>query len=264
MTGTKLSSGELIIESGKIISLDEKASLNFSGETIDLSDYLLMPGFVNAHCHLTLSALKEKLKQNESFVDWIFNLLEEDSKISEEKRLEAFLSAADEMLQSGVTTFADYLGRPNWLPEYAKLPFRQVVFLEVFGFQSSKTEEIRNSIESFLKNGSPAPDRIALGIAPHAPYSVSPELFQALRKLADKYRVPFSCHLAESEEEFNFLQSGEGDLKFLLNERGVYDPSWNPPRKTTLQYLEDLNILDSLIAIHLNHLKNKILLIYIK
>tara|TARA_B100000686_G_scaffold355020_1_gene469123 strand:+ start:9516 stop:10703 length:1188 start_codon:yes stop_codon:yes gene_type:complete len=254
MAGSDKGAGELTVEKGKIRFIGDKAPDDFNGETIDLSNCLVMPGFVNAHCHLTLSALKGKLSPTDSFTDWVLALLELENSLSDQESLEACYSRVEEMLHSGVTTFADYLGRTDLLPRYADFPLRQMVFLEAIGFQSDRAEEIGKRIETVLRNGSPAPGRISLGVAPHAPYSTSPALFQLLYKIANDYGVPVSSHVGELVEENEFLQRGSGKLRRLLDQLKAYDISWRPPKKSSLEYLIDLNAIESLVAVHLNHI----------
>ena len=255
MSDSDMNTGELVVENnGRIGFIGEKVSSQFQGRIIDLSDCLVMPGFVNAHCHLTLSALKGKICPTNSFVDWVLSLVELDANLSEQERLEAFHSGAREMLDSGVTTFADYLGRLELLPEYAYFPLRQIIFLEAIGFQSNQAKKIGACFEKILQAGPPAPERISLGIAPHAPYSVSPSLFRILFQLAKRYNVPISSHVAELLEEEEFLKNGSGDLKRLLDSRRGYDYEWIPPKKSSLDYLADIETLDSMVAIHLNHI----------
>ena len=90
------------------------------------------------------------------------------------------------------------------------------------------------------------------GLAPHSPYSVSPKLFREVKRLADKYKCPLSCHVAEFSEELQFLQDGSGDMKDLLKERSMFDDDWTPPASSPAQYLDSIDVLDSLVAIHLN------------
>ena len=157
------------------------------------------------------------------------------------------------MLKSGVTTLADTLSEMELLTEYRDLPFRQMVFLEVLGFKGGKAQEILEQVASVLKSQTSKGPLMQLGLAPHAPYSVSPALFQGLKKLASKTDSLSSCHLAEFPEEVGFLQEGGGELHALLKERGSYDENWIPPGKSPVRYLEDLSVLDSMIAVHLNH-----------
>lgn len=254
MKGGQLSNGELVVEGSSIVSIEPSVTDSFEGDILDLTDCFVMPGFVNAHCHLSLSALQNKVRRVDKFSDWVLSLIEQDNALSEGERLEGIQQGVNVLLASGVTTLADYLGRPNLLEEYAKLPFRQIVFLEAIGFKESKAEEIANNLRSILGSNNAGNSLLKLGLAPHAPYSVSPKLYQDLRDLADDMDCPISSHIAELEEEDLFLQDGSGGLRELLEKRNAFDEGWSPPGKPVLQYLEDLDALDSMIGVHLNHI----------
>lgn len=256
MQGDEMREGQLVIEQGKIKSIT--ATSGEPGSSIDLSDCLVLPGFINAHCHLALSALYAKVPKTRKFTDWILSLIEQDKVIGREERVRRLHEGADALIRSGVTTLADYLSRPELLEEYAALPFRQVVFLETLGFHRSMAQTVIENLESILKVRDCQNGLLKLGIAPHAPYSTSPALFQGLRQLADKYHCPYSSHVAEFPEEIRFLRDGGGEIYDLLQKRGVYDDGWKPPGKTPLQYLDDLRALDSLVAVHLNHLQDDV------
>ena len=83
---------------------------------------------------------------------------------------------------------------------------------------------------------------------------MSSRLFKELKKLADKQGCRYSCHVAEVAEETRFLSAGKGDFVELLKKREVYDSSWQPPGVSSVRYLEQLDVLRDMVAIHLNHL----------
>ncbi len=253
MTGEEWDDGEIILRDGFIEVIHPQVSASFSGKTYDLSDHLILPGFVNAHCHLSLSALKGKIPQGLKFTDWIKQVVRENEALPWQERISKVHEQTQVMLRSGVTTIGDYFSNPDMLAEYAKLPFNQVLFIETFGFPSAVADERVQSVEKILKQNSHQNSHLRLGIAPHAPYSVSPELFQALRCLANEYSCPVSCHVAEVPEETEFLLSGKGDFWELLKNRGVEDSSWEPPQKTPAKYLNELGIFP-LLGVHLNHI----------
>ncbi|MFQ5673058.1 MAG: amidohydrolase family protein [Nitrospinales bacterium] len=250
MQGEEIRGGELVVETGIIRSLGR-----VSGEpSIDLSDCLVLPGFVNAHCHLALSPLRGGKPEN--FVDWALALVEQEQAATREEKIRRLTAGAETLVRSGVTTLADYLSQPELLDEYTNLPFRQVVFLEALGFKGSLAGGIVKGLESVLQTSAFPEGRRRLGLAPHAPYSVAPALYRELRRLADRHGLPFSSHVAELPEEMQFLQDGSGDLRRLLKTRGVYDDAWKPPGATPLQYLDDLEVMDALTAIHLNYIED--------
>ncbi len=262
MKGNQLSKGELIVEDNSISSIEPEVNDSFEGQVLDLTDCLVMPGFVNAHCHLSLSALQNKVLKTEKFSEWVLSLMEQDCNLNEEERITGIRQGVNSLLDSGVTTLADYLGRPDLLDEYAKLPFRKIIFLEAIGFKESKADGIIESLRSVLDSNSGGNPLLKLGLAPHAPYSVSPKLYQELRELADDMDCPISSHIAELAEEDLLLQDGGGDLRELLDKRDAFDEKWSPPGKPVLQYLEDLDALDSMIGVHLNHIgKDKNILV---
>jgi len=248
--------GQLIIEGGRIRDIFYDTSKPIEGELIDLSDCLVLPGFVNAHCHLSLSILKRRITRHKSFTDWVKSMTKENKMVSFESRVLAMHVQAKVMARSGVTALVDFLPQRDFTAEYASLPFRQTLLLEVLGFLPSSVEPIIKYLESTLNHELNDNGLISYGLAPHAPYSVSPELFQGVKRLSEKYDCPISCHVAEFPEELQFLQDGSGDMKDFLVELGVYDDCWVPPAKSPAQYLDSLGVLDSLVAVHLNLVGN--------
>ena len=247
-----IENGQLIVEQGRIREIFPDTSLPVQGELIDLSDCLIFPGFVNAHCHLSLSVLKGRIPRRDQFTDWARSMIKENEMASWENRITTLHAQAKVMARSGVTALADFIPHKELATEYAMLPFRQILFLEVLGFLPSLAASIANGLETVLKQNLNAVKLIRWGLAPHAPYSVSPTLFREVKRLADHYKCPLSCHVAEFPEELQFLQNGSGDLKSLLVGLGMYDSDWSPPAMSPARYLDSLGVLDSLVAVHLN------------
>jgi cytosine/adenosine deaminase-related metal-dependent hydrolase len=248
--------GQLVVENGIIRDIFYDTSKPIEGELIDLSDCLVLPGFVNAHCHLSLSILKQRITRHNSFTDWVKSMTEENKVVSFKNRVLAMHDQAKVMARSGVTALVDFLPQGDFIAEYASLPFRQTLLLEVLGFLPSSVDPIMKYLESTLNHELNDNGLISYGLAPHAPYSVSPKLFEGVKRLSEKYDCPISCHVAEFPEELQFLQDGSGDMKDFLIELGVYDDCWVPPAKSPAQYLDSLGVLDSLVAVHLNLVGN--------
>ena len=251
-----IENGQLVVENERIRDIFYDTSKPIEGELIDLSDCLVLPGFVNAHCHLSLSILKQRVTRRNSFTEWVKSMTKENKVVSFENRVLAMHAQANVMVRSGVTALVDFLPKGEFATEYAYLPFRQILLLEVLGFLPSSVEPIIKYLESALNHGLHDNGLISYGLAPHAPYSVSPKLFQKVKHLSEKYNCPVSCHVAEFPEELQFLQDGSGDMKDFLIELGVYDDCWIPPAKSPAQYLDSLGVLESLVAVHLNLVGN--------
>jgi aminodeoxyfutalosine deaminase len=253
MSGAVVENGELLIEQGCIKEVFGEQTPSTDSECLDLSDHLLLPGFVNAHCHLSLSALHGKVPRCENFTDWVRALLKENTQLPWVERVQSIKSGALEMLNSGVTTLADFMSHPELLPEYTALPFRQILFLEVLGFKKNMVKSTLDRVTSLFASQNLKGALLQWGLAPHAPYSVAPELFRELKNLSLRTDCPVTCHVAEFSEEVRFLKEGGGELQQFLVERGVIDDDWLPPGKSPVRYLDDVGVLDAMIGVHLNH-----------
>ncbi len=247
--GEPIENGELIIEGGEIVAMSPVEVE--AEETLDLSDHLLMPGFVNAHSHLGLTALGKKLSPAKTFASWIGDLIPLNTALSDEERMKGIRIGADEMKASGVTGLADYVADPALLESIVDLGFRSVLFLETIGFQEERAEAVAEEVEAILKAHA---SNCNLGIAPHAPYSVSPKLWQHLDQLAKKYGCLLSTHLAETDEEVQFIEKGGGPLVDLLKDRQAFDMNWRVPGMTPARYLKSMDVLNGMIAVHCNYI----------
>ena len=241
--------GELIIEGGDILEISPQASKVNTEYTLDLSDHLLMPGFVNAHSHLSLTALENKLSPSKNFACWIRDLIVLNSALKGEERVWGIQKGASEMKSSGVTGLADYVADSALLDSIGGLGFRSVLFLEIIGFQDKKAEGLAKEVERIFKSHGSI---WTLGIAPHAPYSVSEKLFLQLDQLSKKYGCLLSTHLAETDEESQFIEKGEGPLVDLLKDRKAFDGNWQAPATSPVRYLKSLGTLNEMVAVHCN------------
>jgi len=95
-------------------------------------------------------------------------------------------------------------------------------------------------------------ERVRASLAAHAPYSVAPLVLRAIRLAVDRDPfAPCSVHLSESAEEVEFIRSGGGPWRALLEELGSWDPAWVPPGGTPVQFLDDSGFLDArVLAVH--------------
>jgi cytosine/adenosine deaminase-related metal-dependent hydrolase len=93
---------------------------------------------------------------------------------------------------------------------------------------------------------------VRVALAPHAPYSVSPGLFRAIRAAVDARPAPVTTvHLGESADEVEFLRAGSGTFRTLLEDVGAWTSDWDPPGRSPVGYLSDLGFLDRcVLAVH--------------
>lgn len=149
---------------------------------------------------------------------------------------EALRSGLAQLVSGGTALCADVTnGAGVAYSTSSKIPERQI-FLELLGFNT-------NSVSAAMPPGIAIPDGAAL--VPHSVYSVSPAIIAETKEWTRVRGLPFSIHTAEHPEEIEFLQSGKGFCRQLLDLLGRWDQKWTPPGKTPVEYLDCLGVLDS-------------------
>lgn len=213
-------------------------------EVRDLGEAALLPGFVNAHSHLELTVMRGLLEEAD-FRTWIGRLTEiKLTKMSASDLLDSARLGALEAVRSGVTCTGDTCDSGFAVDALVEAGIRGVVFQEVFGPDHAQAaDSMRRLEERLLELAERTVDanRVAIGISPHAPYTVSAELFRRVTRLALERGYPVAIHAAESAAEERFVRDGEGPFAERLIERGI---SWTPPRASTIGYLDGLGVLD--------------------
>ena len=169
---------------------------------INLPQTLLLPGFVNAHCHLELTALGP-LPRNH-FVPWVQDLLPRKVQLSADSIQAGIRHGCELLLQSGVTTIIDHISSETPLRFFENLPLSVIGFGEVLGVEKSRAEK---SYQSLLDAKIQAP--LPFHITPHAFYSLHADVMQAVLQ---NESAPFSIHYLESAEEREFFETQSGAL----------------------------------------------------
>jgi cytosine/adenosine deaminase-related metal-dependent hydrolase len=251
--------GWVSVENGRITGVGTDAR----SDAVDLGRVVVLPALVNAHTHLELSYLRDTVPPKETFLDWIRPLMaarREYPDPADPAILQAARGAIDEARASGTGLVGDISNTLVTIPllRDAGMPAR--VFFELLGFSApdpdgrvaaSRARIDTARVEAGL-SGPPADDRIRVSLAPHAPYSVSPGLFAAIRADLDASGDGVSSvHLGESPDEVEFLARGTGNWPVLLRELGAWNEAWKPPAQSPVEYLAEIGFLDSrVLAVH--------------
>jgi cytosine/adenosine deaminase-related metal-dependent hydrolase len=223
---------------------------------VDLGDAVLLPGLVNAHCHLDYTDMAGQFPPQKSFTDWIKLITTAKSEWSYTEFAESWLRGAKMLLQNGTTTVADFENVPELLPDaWTATPLRVISFLEMTGVKSRRDprailREAGDRIESLSH------DRSSASLAPHAPYSTTPELIKLSAETARRRQWPLSIHVAESDQEFEMFKRARGVMFDWLkrNERNMDDCGLGSP----IQHLKRCGALGkNLLAVHVNYLGEK-------
>jgi len=243
--------GAVAVSNGRILAVGSSSSLcsQFKEARIQCCQGALLPGLVNAHIHLELSAYPHipRPAPEETFCDWIRSLLQ--VRQEDQIAIEETASAAGQMLQqqydAGVLLLLD-IGNVQPSPPSVNPSQAHVTFLlELLGPTANVEEQVLARIASL-------PDSVMA--TPHALYSTTPGIITALKQRADRLHHILSIHLAESADEIELLRCGQGCFRSFLEERGAWEntfPRLGIDSHGAVEYLERLGLLDAgLLCVH--------------
>ena len=246
--------GWIAVDRGRIAAVGRPASRAADDRVVDLGRVAVMPGLVNAHTHLELSHLRDEVPPSSTFVMWIRRVMatrREWPDPSAPAILEAVDRAIAESERAGTALVGDISNTLVTFAPLARSTLAGIVFYELIRFNAPDpaafVDEARRRIAAL-----PPAERVRASLAAHAPYSVAPLVFRALRDAlqCDPF-VPCSVHLSESQEEVEFIRSGEGPWRVLLEQIGAWDPAWVAPGVSPVQFLDESGFLRSnVIAVH--------------
>ncbi len=204
--------------------------------TVRTYDGILCPALINAHTHLELSALHRERFHHTDFVDWVIKLVDTRASMSSEDMRPDCVHAKQEAEENGTGYF---LNVGNDFELNNSLGDNQLFAFEQIGINDSSAEKIfdRSSGLALRKEGT------STALAVHAPYSVSPRLMKAIKSFNNRRGSMTSVHLAETEDEVEFVKSGTGRMMDLLNYR-VGKWEFKPSGVSPVKYLDSLGILD--------------------
>jgi cytosine/adenosine deaminase-related metal-dependent hydrolase len=245
-----------VSSSGRISGIEpwNNALVNPRVRIVDWGSALLMPGMINAHAHLELTSLHEKLTRFNSFTDWISQLIRCRRLWTAEDFVVSAAKGARLSLASGTTLVGDITSSGVGWEATMGNNLRRAVFEEVLSLAPDQAAPAMLQLNPRFEQAEPNSLQVH-GISPHAPYSVSAELYARAAELSRKQRMLLATHLAETRAEVEFLEDGTGELKDFLAAEGVLPTGWKPPKLSPVQFLDSLGVLGPLcVLIHCNYL----------
>ncbi len=257
MDGPPIGNGAVAVSGDRIVDVGKfpEVSARYSGqEIIDLGEQALLPGLINAHCHLDYTCLRGKIPRQKSFTDWIRSINAEKSKLSRQDYIASINEGFAEAKQFGTTTVANLTAFPELIRQLPGPPIRTWWFAELIDVRSPKrtNEFVDSAIESlkFAQN---------YGLAPHGLFTASKNLYQRCEQAGKD--VLLTTHLAESREEMEMFRDGSGPLyEFMENiGRDMADCGHETPLERFFKVRDSSNALhsarnDDWLVAHLNEL----------
>ena len=232
--------GTVIELAGRIVYVGSRADAP-DGEDRDLGDCALMPGLINAHTHLELTVFRGLL-EDLSFREWIARLQGAKAAVmTPERFLDSARWGIAEGVRAGITTYADTCDSGVVLEAMRESGVRGIMYQEVFS-PSSDPAVVRDAAarlaEKLARHDALETELQAVGVSPHAPYTVSDPLFALVARSGRRVAV----HIAESDGEHRFVCDGEGPFAEALRSRGfVVAPRASSP----IALLAKLGVLDA-------------------
>ena len=226
VTAPSLEDGAVLVDAnGRIAAIGPNARVPAAagGKSLEFPDAELLPGLVNCHTHLELTHLGGGVQHDEpEFLTWIRRIRELKEATSAAAFYDAAVAGVRDCWARGVTCVAETGSTGAVMRALHDLGGRGIVYQEVFGPDpahcAARMAELDAAVRQLRRL---ATSQLVLGVSPHAPYTVSPPLYEAVAQFARLEQLPIAVHVAESKEETAFVRDGDGPFAAALRERGI-------------------------------------------
>jgi cytosine/adenosine deaminase-related metal-dependent hydrolase len=256
MSTPPLPRGFVRVEESRIVAVGPATELlpQPGEEVVDLGAATLLPGLINAHCHLDYTGFRGALEARHGFTEWIRKI----NALRRSFTIDDYLVAIEEgfrlLAEGGVTTVANIESFPELLPRLGPPPLRTWWFLELIDVRSRLDEEqvLLGALSFFEQH----PDWLGgFGLSPHAPYTASVDLYRLARMCGEKHGMLSTTHIAESVEEHEMFSHARGPLFDFL--AGLGRDNSDCGQGSALSHLIEHGVIgrDCLI-VHLNYLQD--------
>src|SRR5438045_7426178 len=215
MNGAPIEDGAVRVTGNRIGEVGEfpKFASN-NDEILDLGGCILLPGLINAHCHLDYTCLRGKIPRQKSFTNWIRIINAEKGKLTAEDYVRSINTGFAEAQRFGTTTIANLIAFPELIAKMNP-PIRTWWFAELIDVR--EPERANKIVESATDSLKCAEN---WGLAPHAPFTASENLSRDCQEIALRENILLTTHLAESCEEMEMFRDASGPLYQFLKEIG--------------------------------------------
>lgn len=241
--------GVVEVADGRIVAVHNR----HDPRAVDLGNVALIPGLVNTHTHLEFSDLREPVQPALPFTEWIRSLV--GARRAAPATRDVVQQGLAECHASGTCAVGEIATQDWSRADYSHSGLRVTVFRELIGLRSERTAAQFEIARNWLKAPQPPSDFVTRGLSPHAPYSVHPDLYRDLARLAAEHQAPLAIHLAETMSELELLHHGTGEFVDMLKRFNAWDEKSIPSGSRPLDYLIPLAELSCGLVIHGNYLQ---------
>lgn len=232
------------IENGTVEVVNDRimgvSASRAGSQALDHGPGVIMPALINAHTHLSLSALRGQVDTGNGFTDWVKGLVSARSSLTFQEIVSAATRAAQKVKESGTGMVAEVGPLEPGVSAIRNCGLEGIVFTEVLG-NSCEPPELPDDAHG-----------VNFSVAGHGLHTTAPDVLQSLRAFAASRNNPFSIHLAESEEETEFLCGRNGVWADLITSRGIDFSHWDLTGERPVQRALRLGLLGpGTLAVHL-------------
>lgn len=255
-----ITDGYLTVNGSNIETVGKSEDLNNneSFNVIDFGNAAIMPGLINAHAHLELTDLYGIKIPDKKLTTWIWHLMRAKMKWKEQEYTNSLQNGIKQSLELGTTTVFDITNSGYAFSVLNGSNIRKVIFNEVIAFDPVHVSTVIESAKEKLTKINESNDLVRLGISPHAPYTVSSELYTACAELAKELKLPLCTHIAETKEEVEFLTKGTGLFTGFMAKLRLLPQDWQAPGETPVKFLAQTGLLKKKpLLIHCNYLTDE-------
>jgi cytosine/adenosine deaminase-related metal-dependent hydrolase len=246
--GAVITNGDTIVAVGPRSELEgrypEESRTHFA-------DCVITPGLVNAHTHLTLTALAGVLPSL-PFAEWLPRLVAALKPWEIADHEASGVIGAEQCLAAGVTVVGDIAYGAAEVVSASQAGLGGVFYWEVLGIHAPQLGDRLTELRYPETSDTYGP-RVVPGLSPHSPYTSGPQLLQAVRDSALRLGAPVAIHVAESAAEKQLMHEGTGPLSGTAARTAF---GFTPPGVSTVSYLNDLGVLDGMTVVHLCELEH--------
>ncbi len=253
-TTPPIEDGAVLIQQGEIVKVGFYRDLASASveERIDLGEQILLPGLINAHCHLDYTGMRNKIPSEKNFSQWIQRIIALKNAQNHKDYLAAIEEGFKELRHWGTTSVFNIGFIPEAMEGLPTPAMRTWWFHELIDIRFPVyMEKLVGNVLAFSKKH---PTWLgAFGLSPHAPYTVSRDLYKRVKCYAEKHDLPVTTHLAETSEELEMFREGCGHLFDFL--KGLGRPMRDCKTKSPVAILLEESLLPrGSILVHMNAL----------
>jgi aminodeoxyfutalosine deaminase len=221
-----------------------------AGDDVQEFNGILSPGFINCHCHLELSHMKDVIAEGTGLIDFVMQVVSQ-RHFAEEEILAAIEKAEDEMLDNGIVATGDICNNALTIKQKLKGRIWYHNFIEASGFHpqvaAQRFERSTGFFAAYAQLYSIPVE--SNSIVPHAPYSVAEELWEKIIHFPGNHLM--TIHNQETAAENELFKTKTGGFLGLYEKMGIDSSFFKPSGKSSLQtYLPKFLQNQSVILVH--------------